>query len=236
MEKQVLIPTLSIALPFYNEEEGAADVVAELEKVLEKSGIDYELVLVENGSKDGTGGILKAFSEKNPRIRVHKVPVNQGYGWGIIQGLGAARGQNIGFMCADGQIRPDDLIRVFGEFEKQDADVAKVMRVSRHDGLKRKSISFFYNHLFSLVFGTRCPDINGTPKIFKREFLDVLSLQSKDWFIDAELIIKASQKGLTIRQVPVDFLKREKGRSNVRWKTIVEFLKNIVRYRFMRRF
>lgn len=229
-------PTLSIALPFYNEEEGAVDVVSDLQKALEQSDIDYELVLVENGSKDGTGTILRDFAAKNPRIRVHTVPVNQGYGWGIIQGLRVARGKNIGFMCADGQIRPDDLIRVFVEFAKQDADVGKVMRVSRHDGLKRKVISFFYNHLFSLLFGTRCPDINGTPKIFKRKYFEMFGLQSKDWFIDAELIIKATQKGLTIRQVPVDFLKREKGRSNVRWKTIVEFLKNIVRYRFMRSF
>lgn len=224
-------PDLSLAIPFYNEEACAERSIRHLAGVLERAGIHYELVLVNNGSQDRTAAILAEQSRKNPALRVVEVPQNQGYGWGIIQGLREARGTHVGYMCADEQIDPNDVVRVFQELRAGECDLAKVRRTTRYDGWKRRLIGLAFNRLFGLLFGARVRDINGTPKIFHRRHLEPFALTSKDWFIDAELVIKAGRENLRIREVPVVFHARKGGQSNVRWRTIVEFLRNLVRFR-----
>lgn len=226
----------SLVIPLYNEEEGARRVVEGLVSAFDEALIDYELVLVDNGSRDRTRQILEDLvKEKGSRIKIVHVPVNQGYGWGIINGLNAATGTFVGYMCGDGQIQPADVIKVFDRVRAGNCDLAKVRRVARHDGLVRKILSRGYNSLFWLWFNVRSLDINGTPKILKRYLLKRFSPVSKDWFIDAELMIKAKRLNLKVEEVPAQFLRREAGRSNVKFGTIWEFWKNMVGYRFGRR-
>lgn len=225
-------PELSIIVPLYNEEANLPRVPVEIAAALEADGIDYELVLVENGSADGTGRVLDEMSRANPRIQVVRVSRNEGYGWGVIHGLGAARGEFSGFMGGDGQIRAEDVVRVYRLLRQEGCDLAKVRRVERHDGFKRRVVTTLCNLLFPLLFPVRTRDINGTPKIGRTEMLRSLRLRSKDWFIDAEVMIKLGRRRARIAEVPVEFLARGRGASNVRWTSIVEFLVNILRALF----
>lgn len=106
-------PTLSLVIPLYNEAANAQKVAKELIEELSKEYISYELVLVNNGSKDNTGHILSKLAKSNPEIKIVTVPVNQGYGWGVINGLRWASGDYLGFMGGDGQIEPGDVSKVF---------------------------------------------------------------------------------------------------------------------------
>lgn len=226
----------SLVIPLYNEEEGARGVVDNLISALDEALLDYELVLVDNGSRDMTPQILESLArEKGDKIKIVHVPVNQGYGWGIINGLNAATGTFVGYMCGDGQIQPKDVIKVFDRIRAGNCDLAKVKRVARHDGLLRKILSRGYNSLFLLWFNVKSLDVNGTPKILKRDLLERFNPVSKDWFIDAEMMIKAKHLNLNVEEVPAQFVRREAGRSNVRFGTIWEFWKNMVGYRFGRR-
>ena len=74
-------------------------------------------------------------------------------------------------------------------------------------------------------------DINGKPKIFKREFYDDINLECKDWFIDPEIILKLFHKGYKVQEVKVNFGARTKGKSNVSYFTVSEFMMNILRWR-----
>lgn len=225
----------SLVIPFYNEEENVRSVVDGLVNAFEEKLTDYELILVNNGSMDKTPQILEEMSErKRGKIKVVHVPVNQGYGWGIINGLSAAGGDFVGYMCGDGQIQPGDVVRAFDCINSGKCDLAKVKRVARRDGLVRKVLSQGYNSLFFLLFNVRSLDVNGSPKILKRELLEVVSPVSKDWFIDAELMIKAKHLDLKVEEVPVEFLRRKAGRSHVKFATIWEFVKNMFGYRFGR--
>jgi len=218
-------------IPFFNEEECAEKVVKKLYQVLKEAEIDFELVLVNNGSTDKTGEILNQLKESYSNIKIISVFPNQGYGWGIINGLAKAEGNFLGYLAGDGQIKPHDVVRVYQALNSQPIDFAKVIRVIRKDGLIRKIISRFYNLLFYLIFGIYDPDVNGTPKIFKKEILKKMKLKSKDWFIDAEFILKVKKLKLKGVQVPVEFLSRKKGKSHVKLSSIIEFLKNMIKYR-----
>lgn len=224
-------PELSLAIPLYNEEENVESVVAELVRALEDQGIDYELVLVNNGSQDATGEIIERLARENPRLVPVHIPVNQGYGWGIITGLRHCRGRYLGYAWGDNQVRAEDVVRIFLRLREGGVDLVKSRRVERHDGLQRLIITKVYNTVFPLFFPVHSADVNGCPKIFTRAAYEAIRPQSKDWFLDAEIMIKAHRLGLRVEEIPVIFYPRASGKSKVRWKTVVEFALNMFRYR-----
>jgi hypothetical protein len=103
------------------------------------------------------------------------------------------------------------------------------------DGLVRKCISIFYNVLTTIMFGgLGSIDINGNPKIIPREYIERMNLRSKDWFLDAEIMIKAKKLGLEVYEFNVLAQMREGGTSNVNACTCWEFIINLLKYRFGR--
>jgi len=224
-------PEFSLAIPLYNEAGNVEQVVSDLVAAMESVGVDYELVLVNNGSRDATGEIIERLARDNPRLVTVHIPVNQGYGWGIVVGLQHCRGRYLGYAWGDNQVRAEDVVRVFQRLRQGDVDLAKSYRVERHDGLQRLIITRVYNVVFPLVFPVDSLDVNGCPKLFTREAYDAIRPQSKDWFLDPEIMIKARRLDLRVAEVPVVFHRRASGRSKVRWGTVVEFLRNMVRYR-----
>ncbi|MDA1303400.1 MAG: glycosyltransferase family 2 protein [Nitrospirae bacterium] len=225
---------LSLVLPLYNEEDGIREIACGLLKEFKRWAIRCELVLVNNGSTDDTAKILKELAEEYRTISVVHVPENFGYGWGILCGLRVTTSPIVGFMCGDGQIVPEDVARVYRRLIEENLDIAKVVRVVRADGFQRKVMSNVYNGMFRVLFHITSRDINGTPKLMRRQCYEELSLESKDWFIDAEVMIKAANGRYRIGEVPVEFRPRVNGRSQVRLRTAFEFLRNMVRYRFVR--
>jgi hypothetical protein len=103
------------------------------------------------------------------------------------------------------------------------------------DGFKRKVVSIAYNLLFRLLWpGVASIDINGLPKILPREFLHAMNLQSRGWFLDPEIMIKANALGLRVIEFNVFSRMRSAGTSHVRPGTCWEFLRNLLSYRFSR--
>lgn len=224
-------PKLSLVLPMYNEEDNARQVALELQTELAREGINHELVLVDNGSTDHTGQILARLAHENHAIKVVRVPVNQGYGWGIINGLRWASGDYLGFMGGDGQVKPPDVIKVFRKLVDGEYQICKVTRYRREDGVTRRIVSLIFNKLFVYTFKVNVGDINGSPKIMTRQFYQKLNLSCKDWFLDAEVMLKAVALGASIGEVPVVFNPRLGGSSNVKIGTVCEFLRNMSTYR-----
>ncbi|HHL38943.1 MAG TPA: glycosyltransferase family 2 protein [Deltaproteobacteria bacterium] len=225
-------PELSIAVPLYNEEENIERVIGELTERLDKEGVDYELVLVNNGSRDATPSLIERMASENERIRPVHLRENQGYGGGILAGLRLCRGRWVGYMWGDDQVVADDVLRVFRELRDGRLDLCKARRVERHDGLQRRLITKTYNAVFPLFFKVSTTDVNGCPKLMRREVFEALRIRSTDWFIDAEIMIKAERRGLAVGEVPVVFHERKKGSSSVNYRTVLEFIANMFRHRF----
>jgi len=222
---------LSLAMPMYNEEGVVEHVVTKMQNVLEKRGVDYELVIVNNGSKDRTGEILEELCKKNKRLKVVHVKVNQGYGWGVISGLKACKGDVLGYSDGDGQVSSDDIVQVYEHLLYKKVDFCRAIRNTRDDGLKRKIASFFFNNIFSLFFFRKIVDVNAKPKFFTRKFYNSMDLKSKDWFIDSEILIYMIHKPFKSTEMLVESIDREAGKSNVALDTVKEFLVNMAKWR-----
>ena len=234
VERTENIPALSLVLPCYNEEDVIGNTAVHLIKVFRAMDVDLELVLVDNGSVDDTGKIIdKLIADGYPVVK-EAVTVNQGYGNGVLRGIKASRGKIVGFVCADGQVEAEDVAKTYRIAAQMKEDrLVKVRRRFRMDGLVRKCVSNFYNLLTNVRFGgLGSIDINGNPKKIPREYIERMNLQSKDWFLDAEIMIKAKKLGLEVYEFNVLSQMREGGSSNVNAGTCWEFIINLLKYRF----
>ena len=227
-------PELSLIIPCYNEEGSIRNTAVRLVQSFREQGVHLELVLVDNGSIDGTGKVIdQLIAEGNPIIK-ETVSVNQGYGNGILTALRVCRGNFVGFMCADEPVDSRDVVKLYLLSSRATTlKLFKVRRRFRLDGIGRRVVSSIYNVLARVLFGDlRTMDINAIPKILPREYINRMNLQSRDWFIDAEVMIKAKRMGLDVFELNVFAQMRPEGTSNVRAATCWEFLVNLFKHRF----
>jgi len=224
---------LSLVIPLYDEESNVQRVTSELVELLHSNGVGFEIVLVNNGSHDNTDREIDRMMQiyGNTIVKV-VVPANKGFGWGVINGLKACRGRFVGFMGGDLQVEAAETIRIYDAAKNNPATVIKAFRHIRNDGIHRKVLSYLYNVLFRILYQIDVRDVNGTPKIFRAEFLKSLDLQSKRSFFDAELLIKLTFLGCKVFEVPVESKKRAVGSSKVRLSTILELFWDLIRFRF----
>jgi glycosyltransferase involved in cell wall biosynthesis len=227
-------PDLSLIMPCYNEEDALGFTVPRLLSAFDKAGYRLELVLVDNGSRDRTGEIIRRFAARHPNIVPCRVEHNQGYGYGVLSGVPLCTGPWIGTVAADGQVDAEDIVRLYEAAVSSNGKVlAKVRRRFRMDGPLRKVISVSYNTFVRLLWPRlQSIDINGNPRLLPREVLVAMNLKSTDWFIDPEMMIKAHYLGLRVLELNVFARMRSAGFSHVRAGTCWEFFCNLLRYRF----
>lgn len=228
---------ISLVMPCYNEQECVATTVRRLLTAFEAAGHRLEIVAVNNGSNDETGAILEDLALQHRTIRVHHVVANQGYGFGILSGIPLCTAEWIGFIPADGQVDPADVVHLFESLLNARGNVlGKVRRRFRMDGVQRKVISIAYNGLVNLLWPrVQSLDINGTPKIMRRSVLTAMRLESTGWFLDPEIMIKANYMRLRVLELNAFARMRGNGVSHVRTSTCWEFLRNLLAFRFSSR-
>ncbi len=230
-------PQLSVVILCYKAGKKVHRFVTVMKESLDKRGIAYEIVLVGNFNAhevytDNTPAVVRALAQRDPRV-IAVVEEKKGmFGWDVRSGLARASGDIVAFIDGDGQMPADDVVRAYDEMLRQGTDMAQTFRVKRHDGLQRLFISRLYNALLRLLFPkVSVYDANAKPKLFRREAFEKLSLNADDWFIDAEIVIQAAYKGLTIAEVPTVFHKNAHRSSFVKAKDLVDFLINLIHYR-----
>lgn len=229
-------PWLSLAVPCYNEEDSLRSTATRLVAAFRERNLRLELVLVDNGSSDRTGAIIdELIAEGLPAVK-EVVAVNQGYGYGALRGLARCRAPFVGIIPADGQVESVDVAKLFEiAAQAKTPKLVKVRRRFRMDGFVRKIVSIGYNGFANLLFGgLGSIDINGSPKILPRSYYERMNLRSRDWFLDAEVMIKARRLDLPVFEINVLGQMREGGTSNVKVSTCWEFLVNLGRARFGR--
>ncbi len=224
-------PQYSIVVPGLNEAENLKILLPRMFAALEATGTSYEILFVDNGSTDDTQAVVEEFQKTMPALRLISEP-ERGYGRAVRKGLALSTGAYIGIIRSDNQEKPEDLAMMFGELVASGADLCKALRLKRmNEGLQRVIISFVFNTLFKLMFHLKSKDINASPKLFTRAFYEAADLESQDFFIDAEMVIKAEYLGVSIKQIGIEYLPRLSGKSHVRLKHIFEFLRNMELWR-----
>ncbi|HEY7512616.1 MAG TPA: glycosyltransferase family 2 protein [Vicinamibacteria bacterium] len=222
--------SLSIVLPAYNEQDNVQAAVTGAARAAASVMEDYEVVVVDDGSRDGTAARLAALGGGlGPRLRVLRHEVNQGYGAALRAGFRAARGDLVFYTDSDNQF---DLAELAAAVPLMDAhDAVLGYRVRRQDPFARLCTSAVFNRITCLALGVRVRDLNCSFKLFRREVLHALPLQSDDFFIDAELVALLHRAGARYTQIPVRHLPRLAGRSTVRASDVPRTLRSLARMR-----
>lgn len=236
IESSVAGPALSLVLPCYNEEACLEFTVPPLVETFSEAGVNLQVVLVDNGSTDRTSEVIDRLIAQGLPITKAVVPVNRGQGLGFLTGFAVCQGRYIGYLCADGQVAPKDVLLTYRALENATVPtLAKVRRLYRPDSWMRKVVSICFNAVMKVFFiGMPCLDVNGNPKIMPASILRLMELRSEDWFMEAEVMLKARHLGLPVIEINVKGKPREAGHSHVRFATILEFIRNIISYRVVR--
>jgi glycosyltransferase involved in cell wall biosynthesis len=212
---------LSVVLPTWNEQDGiltTLDAVAESAGELVAAGEveSVQVVVVDDGSTDGTPELLAQRSSADPALVVVTHPANRGLGAGVRSGLAASTGDVVLYTDAD---LPFDLVEVAKALRiMRQRDVA-MLALYRHDrtgeGVRRFVFSYAYNLLVRTVLGVRVRDVNFAGKFLRRDLVDSVELHSEGSFVDAELVAKAERAGFGVAQFGVDYFPRSRGVSTL---------------------
>src|SRR5262249_14319063 len=204
---------LSLVLPAYNEEAGIREAIAEADDALARLADEYEILVVDDGSRDGTAAAVREEAARRPRVRLLRHETNRGYGAALRTGFGAARFDRVAFTDADCQFHLADLaplLRLAEEFP-----VAVGYRVGRQDPWPRRFVSWGYNTLARALLGTRVRDCDCALKVFQRESLLRLLPRTNGFFVNTEMLTRARQLGLSVAEAPVRHRPRLRGHSTV---------------------
>jgi glycosyltransferase involved in cell wall biosynthesis len=222
--------SLSIVLPAYNEQDNVQAAVRRAAEAAAPLLPGYEVVVVDDGSRDATAERLRALESELPgRLRVLRHTTNQGYGAALRTGFRAAQGDLVFYTDSDNQFDLAELGAALPLMDTHDAVLG--YRVHRQDPFARLVTSAVFNRLTCLALGVRVRDLNCSFKLFRREVLQALPLASDDFFIDAELVAWLHQAGARCTQVPVRHLPRVYGRSSVRASDVPRTLRSLYRMR-----
>jgi dolichol-phosphate mannosyltransferase len=203
----------SLVIPAYNEEAGIQEAIVEADQALAELAADYEILVVDDGSDDDTARLVAETARARPRIRLLRHPHNRGYGAALRTGFQAARFDRIAFTDADCQFDLRDLAKLV-PLTDQDP-IAAGYRIRRQDAWRRCFLSRGYNLLVRCLLGTRVRDCDCALKVFQKEALRHLLPQTNGFFVNAEMLARARQRGYTIAEVGVRHRPRRRGRSTV---------------------
>lgn len=207
---------LSIVVPCYNEEKNISLIVERFDKI--KRIISVELILVDNGSKDGTKKEIRKAQKRYPYVKLAEVKKNIGYGYGIMTGLRSAKGEYLCWTHADMQTDIADTLKAYDLIIGSKDPKKTFIRGNR------KGRSFFDNiftigmaFFETILLGQWLWEINAQPKLFHKSFLKMAAEPPNDWSLDLYFYFLAKKNKFDIRSIDVFFPERMHGKSH--WNT-----------------
>jgi glycosyltransferase involved in cell wall biosynthesis len=220
-----VVTSLSIVVPAYNESSSVLDLLGKIEQVVAPLVSAFEIIVVDDGSRDGTGELVEKAASVNSHIRVIRHRENRGKGAALRLGFGFAKLEWILFLDADDQIS----ITVLPSFLAiaKNNDIIIGLRSGRPDNVVRLFLSWVFQRLVARTLDLRITDLNCPFKLFRRSLLEGLELSSSGFLIDVELLYLAQIRGARIAQVDVQSRRRAGGASSVRFYHAYETIKEL---------
>jgi putative flippase GtrA len=203
--------SLSVVLPAYNEEQIIARTVETVLDVLNAWGMDFEVLVVNDGSTDRTGEIVAALVAANTRVRLVSHATNQGYGASLVSGFAAAAKELVFFMDSDGQFDIRDLEEFFPLIDTYDAVIG--YRIDRQDSWMRKLNAWGWKKQIGWVLDVHVRDVDCAFKLLHTEFLHQHPLETRGAMINAELLYRLKRAGCSYKEVGVIHLPRLHGQA-----------------------
>ena len=200
---------ISAFFPAYNEALNVGELTKKTSKVLSGLCEDYEVLVINDGSKDNTIEVVEAIIKEDRHVRLITHEQNKGYGGAVKTGLYAAKFEWVFFTDGDGQFDVNE-IPLLVELSKT-CDLAVGYRIKRADPFIRKLNAFMWGSLVKMLFGFRVRDVDCAFKLIKKEVIDRAQVQAEGAMISTELLAKANKMGYKIKETGVHHYPRKAG-------------------------
>ncbi len=229
-----------LVVPAYNEAPNIEAVIARAADAAKSAGWavgEFKLIVVQNGSTDNSDQVLSALQNKSdlaPWFRVVKVDKNQGYGFGLWQGLKSTVAPVVGWSHADQQCDPADALKAFSELESASNKQVLVKGVRFARSPRDMLVSRVFEFLARIILGVKVYEMNAQPKVFSRDLLGKVKSPPLTFAFDLYVLYQASKANYEVKTIPVKFPPRIHGLSKwasnffSRYKTII----GMIRYMF----
>ena len=199
--------------PAYNDAGTIASLVITSVKVAATLTDDYEVIVVNDGSKDDTAKILDELARIYPtHVRIVHHPVNRGYGGALRSGFAAATKDLVFYTDGDGQYDPSEVTVLWSEM-KEGVDWVNGWKISRSDPMHRIIIGRVYHHFVKLLFGLKVRDVDCDFRLMRRRIFEVVRLEKNSGVICLEMMKKFQDAGFRVAEHPVHHYHRAHGQS-----------------------
>ncbi len=223
-------PAVSLVCPAYHDERNIGPLVRRCVEILRPHCSEFEIIIVEDGSPDGTGAAADRLAVEFPEVSAVHHKRNLGHGAALKSGMKRARMPLIALMDGDAQYEPADLLTMtarIGEF-----DLVQGRRPKYPNGFLRSCLSRLYNIVVRLVFGAPFSDLGCSIKVFRREALEKALPNSDGIFAQGEFVIRARAAGFKVGEQDVACYPRPSGRSHsLLPKNVLRMLLELIRLR-----
>ncbi|CAN6613558.1 dolichol-phosphate mannosyltransferase [Trichomonascus vanleenenianus] len=225
----------TVILPTYNERKNLPIIVWLLAKTFKENKLDWEVIIVDDGSPDGTQDVAKQLIKVyGDNVVLKPRPGKLGLGTAYVHGLQYATGNFVIIMDADFSHHPEAIPQFIAKQKEKDYDIVTGTRYAGDGGvygwdLKRKLVSRGANFLSSLVLRPNVSDVTGSFRLYKKPVLEkiISETKSKGYVFQMEMMVRARANKFTIAEVPISFVDRLYGDSKLGGDEIVQYLKGV---------
>lgn len=203
---------LSVVFPAYNDAGTIPSMVISARLVARRITDDYEVIVVNDGSRDHTADVLAELETVFPELRVIHHETNKGYGGALRTGFAACRKELVFYTDGDAQYDPRELVELYRVWEDT-SDFVNGIKMGRSDPFHRLVIGRLYHWAVRLAFGLKLSDVDCDFRLFRREIFDRVELTKSSGVICVELMKKVQDAGFRIQEVPVHHFHRAYGKS-----------------------
>ena len=204
--------SISVFFPAYNDEATIGGLVRGALAVLPDLADDFEVIVVDDGSTDGTAAVLEGLAREDPRVRVVRHGSNRGYGGALRTGFASATKELVFYTDGDGQYDVRELARL-RPLLSDGVDIVNGYKIKRADAWRRKALGAAYNRLAHLLFSIPIRDVDCDFRLLRRRAVERVPLFSSSGSICVELVHKLHRAGCVFAEVPVHHYPRAHGRS-----------------------
>jgi glycosyltransferase involved in cell wall biosynthesis len=207
------MPGLSVFFPAYNDAGTIASLVITSVKVAATLTDDFEVIVINDGSKDDTGRILDELARLYPdRVRIVHHETNRGYGGALRTGYATASKDLVFYTDGDAQYDPAEMTLLWQKMADE-VDWVNGWKISRSDPLHRIIIGRLYHHMVKILFGLKVRDVDCDFRLMRRRIFDVVRLEKNSGVICLEMMKKFQDAGFRVAEQPVHHYHRAYGKS-----------------------
>lgn len=223
--------SLTVSMPAFNEEPNIGPMVDMVISKVAPLVDELEIIIVDDGSKDGTAAAVEAIAAKDDRVRLIRHSVNMGYGAAVKDSIWAASKELILTTDSDLQFDLAEVARFLPRL--LNADMVAGYRRSRSDPWYRRLFGNGWSLLVNLIFGYTARDVDCAFKLFKRKIIDTIKVESGGAMFSAEFLVRTKQAGFIIVEEPVSHYPRRAGsQTGARLHVILRAFKELVKLRW----